>query len=232
MPSEPPPGVHYNIQEPRRLKNLVDILAEIDDWYAKEIASGNPWEIPDELFNFEQKRETIFLSLKHGFGEAMLLALVTPFLYALYIGSLDPLSELNEIGKLIVGFVLGWPYFVLPFFPLIFSSKIRGTVTKILCSNLAYARAIGLILGSLIACILYYYSPVLAEYLAPIKADYWAYYVNSLFTKAVDHLQGSILWLLVGGFFSAMLPVLCVHVYSYRAQTKWKEIEELTRGVI
>ena len=222
-----PTAFDYNIPA-RAKKSFIDILAEIDDWYAKELTTIDSWNIPTELLNAESRREIRKIAFLYGLKEAVLLSIVTPFIYGVLNGYINPVPESQLVGKILSVFVLGWPYLILIMLPTLFAFKVRGTITELLCKNAHICRALGLIAGTwgiaLLTIFLQSYSMAMLGEKFKLYLPYLDYTILNLFPD-------SWLWLLIGGFISAIIPTAAAIYYPLRTKQKWAVFQELMRGL-
>jgi len=212
----------------RAKKSFIDVLAEIDDWYAKELTTIDSWNMPQELLNAESRREIRKIAFIYGLKEALLLSLVTPFIYGVFAGQLNPVPEVQLIGKVLSVFVLGWPYLILITLPTLFAFKVRGTITELLCKNAHVCRGLGLVGGTwglaLISIFLSRYADWLFEQKLDLYFPYLDYRIFQLF-------PASWFWLITGGFISAVLPAVVAIYFPVRARSRWRDFQELMRGL-
>ena len=227
--SVPPPRVHESALKPG-IKSILDVLAEVDDWFAKEISSSDAWGMPAELLNLEQKREIFRIAIRDGIWEACLLALVTPFICGIVWGKIRPFPELGSMGMIIGLIILAWPYFLLPLFPLKFIRKIRGSITRLICWELTVGRAVGLILGSWVLAACFLCAPWAAEFLFPPGS--LPGYLSPLLFDPLYYLQGTYSWLAAASLYSGLVPVIAIVTFTPRVQKKWDEIQVLVRGIV
>jgi len=227
--SNPPPRVHETTVHVKK-KSLLDILAEVDDWYAKEISSPNPWAMPLELLNLDQKREIFRVAIYHGMEEAIFLALVTPFAYGIATGGLTPFAELGATGRLLAFLVLGWPHLLLPVLPLIFIQKIRGNITRLICRELVIARAIGLVTASWLIAMAFLYAPLLRPFIEQGLAMFPS--LSASLSSSLLIIRDSYLWLALSSIFSAAIPFAAVVFVPFKAQKKWEDLQDLLNGII
>ncbi len=224
----PPSAVNrYRLPATAR-KSFIDILAEIDDWYAKELTGLDAWNIPPELLNAESRREIRKIAFSYGLKEAFLLALVTPFIYGVFVGWFNPVPEAEIIGKVLAVFVLGWPYLILITLPTMFAVKVRGTITELLTQNAYICRGVGLIFGTWAIALISIFIERYWDQLFSAKLNlYFPYIDNKIFIIFPE----AWLWLLVGAFVSAVIPAIMAIFFPIRAKARWREFQELMRGL-
>lgn len=229
----PPPTIHQTIVQPHRpFKNFIDIWAEMEDWYAKEIASPNPWKIPTEFLNVDQKREITRIALREGFLEASLLALIAPVMYGVFYKGVILLPEGNVIARIIALLFLMWPYLLIPLLPLIFLKKIRGSITYFIARTFAYARAASLIICSIVYSLAFIYIPWLYTIVFPTPIQPTSrFFYEEFILKPFSYLENSYYLLIMIGVASAIFPVFVFSLFIARAQAKADEIRQIIYGV-
>lgn len=213
---------------PAKAKSYIDILAEIDDWYIKELTTMDSWNIPEELLNAESRREIRKIAFLYGIKESVLLAMVTPFIYGVLNGWLNPLPEAPSIGKAMAVFVLGWPYVLLCLLPAMFALKVRGTITECLCRNAHVCRGLGLVAGTWSLALT---TTTLNHYAPWLFGDKLSLYFPNLDYTIFYLFPASWFWLIAGGVISAVVPAILAIYFPVRAKSKWQEIQELMRGL-
>ena len=223
----PPSAFDYRLAA-RPTKSFIDVLAEIDDWYAKELTTIDSWNMPTELLNAESRREIRKIAFIYGLKEALLLSLVTPFIYGVFAGQLNPVPEAQLIGKILSVFVLGWPYLILIMLPTLFALKVRGTITELLCKNAHVCRGLGLVGGTWGLAFLTIFLQRYLSWTLEGKFDLYFPYVNY---DLLYLFPASWLWLLIGGFLSAIIPAIVAIYFPIRAKSKWNDFQELMRGL-
>ena len=212
----------------RAKKSFIDVLAEIDDWYTKELTSMDSWNIPQELLNAESRREIRKIAFVYGLKEAILLSMVTPFIYGVLQGYLNPMPEAELIGKMLAIFVLGWPYIILIALPTFFAVKVRGVITEFLCKNAHVCRGLGLVSGTWAMAMAFILFSQNADWIFDYKLElYFPYLDRTIFRL----FPMSWFWLIAGGFISAIIPALVAIYFPVRARSKWREFQELMRGL-
>lgn len=235
--SAPPPTVHQqniHVQTHRPFKNFVDIWAEIEDWYAKEITTPNPWQLPTEFLNIDQKREIFRIALREGYLEASLIALVAPFLYGVIYENNIMFPEGDNIIRLVAMLMIGWPYIVIPLLPIIFLRKIRGNITFFISRSFALGRAIGLILCSIIYAMIFVYLPYLLSIVFPVPEgdETFSYFYYRFITTPLSYLENSYHLLISLCVISAVFPVLIYSLYIIKAKQQAELIGRITYGII
>ena len=232
MKDVPPPRVHETTPGPAEIKNILDILAEADDWFAQEVGSSDAWHIPGELLNTEQKRKIFRIATRDGLSEACLLAIVNPYIHGIIHGTLRPLPELGITGIVIGLLVLIWPCILLPLFPLRYIQKIRGSITKLICWELVLGRALGLIVGAWVMAACFLRAPMLIETLFPPRYGLITEYLRPLVLKPFLYLQGTYVYLATESLISGLVPIIAIIIFLPRIRQKWEDIQMLVKGIV
>lgn len=208
-------------------KTFIDILAEIDDWYTKELASSNPWDIQSEFLNTEQKARITRLAIFYGYKTGVLTVLSTPILFLIWHNLLIPFPEYH-FGKWIGMILLGWPIIIFPFITILYMQKIVGTVTCHITKSLAtWQMAISFKL-TLAMVILLLYLPAIWS-----KISFQFERLGLIIPwDMIIALRHSYIWVAAVGLLTTTLPLIIQRFVTWKAMRDWEEKYEFLKPKI
>ena len=207
-------------------KTIIDVLAEIDDWYVKEITSGNPWAIPEQASNVEQKVRIGKLSVLFGVQVGIVITLVTiPILYGIWHNIFHPIPDLGEIGKYIGSAITIWPLPAYLIATLSKINKIRGNVTTKLVRKLCLYSGIGYISSIYILTIILN-SQEFNDYI-----NSWPPGIFDPILSYIETIQASQQWAIIASS-QAIIPPIVMGIQKIKVHNKWRRIMGLLEEVV